>query len=160
MGLYDPETEPSPLPTVTPLPTAAPEPTEGPVPTEGPAPTEAPVPTATPDVTPEPEPTDTPGTSDNATQPPAAAVLQHDNWDGDGSFNLSWNIWWGENASSVEYYQNDTLISTEQMNYNGQNAQSGSLKLEGLAPGSYDFKVVLKNSKGSTESILKVDVTK
>lgn len=136
LGLYDPELNPSPAPTQTPQPS------------ETPAPTQTPQPSETPDI------------SDSAVQAPASPVLTSDNSDGDGNFNLTWNIWWGENASSAEYYQNNTLISTEKLTYNGSNQQSGKLSVEGLAPGEYEYKVVLKNSKGSTEKSLKISVTK
>ncbi|WP_037287697.1 chitinase N-terminal domain-containing protein [Saccharibacillus sacchari] len=90
---------------------------------------------------------------------PAQAVLSQDNWDRDGNYNVTMNLWWGTNASSYELYENGELVDTQSLNAATPGGQSAVTKISGKAPGTYEYKAVLKNAAGetSTQSI-KVEV--
>lgn len=92
---------------------------------------------------------------------PGQAVLSHDNWDRDGSYNVTMNLWWGTNASSYELYENGQLIDTQSLNAATPGAQQAVTKVSGKAAGTYEYKAVLKNAAGETSTqIIKVEVTK
>lgn len=90
---------------------------------------------------------------------PGQAVLSHDNWDRDGSYNVTMNLWWGTNASSYELYENGQLIDTQSLNAATPGAQQAVTKVSGKAAGTYEYKAVLKNAAGETSTqIIKVEV--
>nr|WP_157060084.1 chitinase N-terminal domain-containing protein [Saccharibacillus kuerlensis] len=83
---------------------------------------------------------------------PAKAVLSHDNWDRDGSYNITMNLWWGTNASSYELYENGQLIDTQSLNAASPGAQSAVTKITDKAVGTYEYQAVLKNAAGETST--------
>lgn len=83
---------------------------------------------------------------------PAAATVSHDNWDTNGDYKITFNMWWGVNASEWNLYENNTLIHTGSLQANGTSAQSGTFNVSGKAPGKYTYKVELVNSAGVTGS--------
>ncbi|MGL4799946.1 MAG: glycosyl hydrolase family 18 protein [Cellulosilyticaceae bacterium] len=87
-----------------------------------------------------------------ATQKPSAPAVAHDNWDNDGNYNITFNMWWGVNGTEWKLYENGTLIHTAALTANGNSAQSGSQAFTGKAPGSYTYKVELINEAGATTS--------
>ena len=89
---------------------------------------------------------------------PGQAVLSNDNWDGDGNFNVSMNLWWGTNATEYELYENGMLIDAQSLQSNTPNAQSAVTAITGRAPGIYEYEAVLRNSSGETRSS-KLNVT-
>ncbi|WP_416295851.1 GDSL-type esterase/lipase family protein [Paenibacillus illinoisensis] len=89
---------------------------------------------------------------------PGQAVLSNDNWDGDGNFNVTMNLWWGTNATEYELYENGKLIDTQSLQSNTPNAQSAVTAITGRAPGIYEYEAVLRNSSGETRSS-KLNVT-
>ena len=94
--------------------------------------------------------TDTP--TDSATAAPAKPTLSHNAWSGTPDYTISMNVWWGENGSSWNLYENGKLISTKNLTYNGTAAQSDSVSFTGKAKGTYTYKAELVNSKGVTAS--------
>ncbi|MGL5676080.1 MAG: glycosyl hydrolase family 18 protein [Cellulosilyticaceae bacterium] len=86
------------------------------------------------------------------TEKPAAPAAAHDNWDNDGNYNITFNMWWGVNGTEWKLYENGTLIHTAALTANGNSAQSGSQSFNAKAPGTYTYKVELINEAGATTS--------
>lgn len=100
-------------------------------------------------------------TAQVANAAPGKAVLSQDNWDGDGSYNVTMNLWWGTNATEYRLYENDVLIDTQALKAATPSAQSAATDLSGRANGTYTYRADLVNAAGvtSTETIT-VQVTK
>lgn len=92
---------------------------------------------------------------------PGKATLSQNNWDGDGNYNVSMNLWWGTNATEYRLYENDVLIDTQALNAATPASQSATTELSGRANGTYTYRAELINAAGvtSTETIT-VQVTK
>ncbi|CAM4499489.1 DUF5689 domain-containing protein [Paenibacillus xylanexedens] len=92
---------------------------------------------------------------------PGKATLSQNNWDGDGNYNVSMNLWWGTNATEYRLYENDVLIDTQSLNAATPAFQSATTELSGRANGTYTYRAELINAAGvtSTETIT-VQVTK
>ncbi|MEV4685986.1 DNRLRE domain-containing protein [Microbacterium sp. LWH3-1.2] len=48
-----------------------------------------------------------------ATAAAGASSLSSDNWDGDGRHLVTMNMWWGQNAWSVDWYENGVPVSAQ-----------------------------------------------
>jgi hypothetical protein len=83
---------------------------------------------------------------------PGQAVLSNDNWDGDGSFSVSMNLWWGTNATEYELYENGVLVDTQPLQAHTPGAQSAVTALSGKVPGTYEYEAVLRNMAGETRT--------
>ncbi|WP_411736401.1 DUF5689 domain-containing protein [Paenibacillus sp. M2] len=92
---------------------------------------------------------------------PGKATLSQNNWDGDGNYNVSMNLWWGTNATEYRLYENDVLIDTQTLKAATPASQSATTELSGRANGTYTYRGELINAAGvtSTETIT-VQVTK
>ncbi|WP_458463533.1 S8 family serine peptidase [Paenibacillus sp.] len=91
-----------------------------------------------------------------ATKAPGTPVLSHNNWVGnglpEGSYTVTMNLWWGENATSYKLYEDGVLIDTQKLTYNAPSAQSAQTKIAGKANGTYTYVAELTNDKGTTRS--------
>ncbi|MFB7893956.1 chitinase N-terminal domain-containing protein [Microbacterium sp. NPDC056044] len=92
--------------------------------------------------------------NDGAKTAPAKGVLSsNDGWDTglkDGTFQLTMNLWWGENGSLFKLYRDGELVGTVPLTMMTPGAQSAVVDIKGLANGSYVFTGELVNSKGTT----------
>ncbi|WP_456846511.1 rhamnogalacturonan lyase family protein [Cellulomonas sp. P5_C6] len=91
---------------------------------------------------------------------PGTPVLSHDNKDGDGSYTLTTNLWWGTNATVYRLYEDGVLIDTQSLTANGFNAQQATTSVSGRSVGTHVYRAELANPLGTTSSSeLKVKVT-
>ncbi len=91
---------------------------------------------------------------------PAAGSISHNNWDGDGVYDITMNIWWGNNATSWTVYENDKIILFKALQGNSPNAQTAVYSVTGRANGTYTYRVDLKNRFGTTSTnTITVNVT-
>jgi chitodextrinase len=91
---------------------------------------------------------------------PGNPSLTKDNWNGDPSYNITMNMWWGNNGSSVKLYENNVLIETRTIAANSPQAQKEVFSFTGKPVGSYVYKCILSNNFGeTTSSELTVNVT-
>lgn len=92
---------------------------------------------------------------------PATPSLTHDNWEGNTSYNLTMNIWWGNNATSWKIYENNNVIFSGPLDGNSPNGQTATYNVTGKANGTYSYKIELTNKFGTTSSnTISVTVTK
>lgn len=92
------------------------------------------------------------GGNGGATDKPATPSLQHDNWDTNSEYTMSFNMWWGVNGTEWTLYENGTAIHTQGLSANGSNAQSGTYKVTGKEAGKYTYYVELANEAGTSKS--------
>ena len=170
-----PEVVPMPEPTTMPEVVPTPEPIDTPevVPTPDPIDTPEvepmPEPTAMPEVTPAPEPTLIPEVAPvpllaevtKAKGAPGKSTLSNNQWGGDydGNYVLTWNMYYGNNATTWEVYEKAgrlgqyKLIHTATLEDTTPAAQSGVLEIKNKQkPGTYFYQVKLINSFGENLS--------
>lgn len=102
--------------------------------------------------------------NDGATKAPGKGVLSsNDGWDTglkDGVFQLTMDLWWGENGSLFKLYQDGVLVASKPLTVASPGAQKVSVDISGLKNGTYQFTGELVNSKGKTATqALTVKVT-
>jgi levanase len=83
---------------------------------------------------------------------PGTPVLSTDNKTGAGTYTVTANMWWGTNATSYTFYENDAIVGQGDLTAATPNAQSATLNVEGKAPGTYVYRVEFINAAGSTSS--------
>ncbi|WIV21059.1 chitinase N-terminal domain-containing protein [Paenibacillus polygoni] len=87
---------------------------------------------------------------------PGQAVLTsnngHDNGLQDGSYEITMNLWWGNNATEYKLYENGTLIDTQKISDRTPERQSAVTSITGKANGTYTYKSELTNSYGTSAS--------
>lgn len=96
-----------------------------------------------------------------ATQPVAVTVrdanpgkpsLSHDNWDRDGSFTLTADLWWGTNATSYAFYEGSTQVASGDLTAKTPVAQRATASITGVSVGTHTYTVVFTNAAGQTTS--------
>ncbi|MET0297872.1 MAG: glycosyl hydrolase 53 family protein [Microbacterium sp.] len=83
---------------------------------------------------------------------PGTPVLSHDNWDGDGAFAVTANLWWGTNASSYRFFQDDVLVKEGALAARTPAAQSAVLAVVGAPKGVHRYRVEFVNAAGVASS--------
>lgn len=90
---------------------------------------------------------------------PAAPMLSHNAWSGESSYDITFNIWWGNNATSYKLYENGNVISSGNLEANSPNGQSQTWHMSGKANGTYNYEIALTNAFGTSKGTTKVIVT-
>lgn len=89
----------------------------------------------------------------NVTQAaPAKPVISNDNWDGDGNFKVSMNLWWGTNGTMYRLYENGVLIDEQTLTDASPRAQSAATLIQGRPNGTYEYRCELVNDAGAASS--------
>lgn len=92
---------------------------------------------------------------------PGKPAMSHDNWDGDGTYAVAMNLWWGTNATEYRLYENGRLIESQTLTASSPNAQKAMMKLNGKPTGRYEYRGELANAAGATSSdVMIVEVIK
>src|SRR5690606_763277 len=58
---------------------------------------------------------------------PGVPVLSHDNWDRDGKYTVSADMWWGTNATSYRFLENGVVVSEDSIAANTPGWQRAQL---------------------------------
>ncbi len=83
---------------------------------------------------------------------PAVPVLSHDNGDGDGSYRLTADLWWGTNATAYRFLEGETVIAEGALTAATPAAQTASVLVTDGGPGAHTYTVELTNEAGTTSS--------
>ncbi|MCC2032764.1 golvesin C-terminal-like domain-containing protein [Microbacterium allomyrinae] len=90
---------------------------------------------------------------------PAVPVLSHDNRDGDGTYAVTANLWWGTNATSWALREDGAIIASGALEAKTPAAQQAVVVVSGRSPGARTYIVEFSNAAGTTASApLKVTV--
>ncbi|MNO87363.1 Rhamnogalacturonan endolyase YesW precursor [compost metagenome] len=94
--------------------------------------------------------------NDKATGMPGAPVLSNNNGNDtgllDGDYQITMNMWWGNNGTTYKLFENGELIDTQILNDNSPNAQSAISDITGKGNGTYTYTAELTNIFGTTVS--------
>ncbi|MFF2483072.1 OmpL47-type beta-barrel domain-containing protein [Paenibacillus sp. NPDC058071] len=90
----------------------------------------------------------------NAKGTPAAGVLSDNNGYGNGlrggSYTVTMNLWWGNNASSYKLYENGVLVDEQSLTDASPSAQTAKTIINGKKNGVYTYTCELTNIYGTT----------
>lgn len=97
--------------------------------------------------------------SDKAGGVPVKPTLSHDQWDTDGDYTITSNMWYGNNATYYVLYEKKGKLGTYKaaaqgaLNDDTPNAQTFSIHITGKTiPGTYYYYVDIYNKFGKTSS--------
>ncbi|HTQ31920.1 MAG TPA: carbohydrate-binding protein, partial [Opitutaceae bacterium] len=85
-----------------------------------------------------------------ATGVPGTPVLSQSTWNGESSYTITMNMWWGNNGTTWQLYENGALVHTQTLVDNSPNAQTASVSFTGKPNGTYTYTTKLTNSFGTT----------
>ncbi|GAB3817764.1 hypothetical protein GCM10028820_19270 [Tessaracoccus terricola] len=84
---------------------------------------------------------------------PARPVLSSDNWDGDGNYTLTADLWWGTNATAWRLLEDGTAVASGDLTAASPRAQQVRIPLTGRTAGTHTYLVEFSNHAGSTQSL-------
>ena len=83
---------------------------------------------------------------------PGTPVVSHDNWDRDGEFTVTANLWWGTNADAYDILLDGEVVDSGELAASTPDAQRAQVELEGVEPGDHELIAVFRNANGETAS--------
>jgi hypothetical protein len=83
---------------------------------------------------------------------PAKPVLSVSAVTGSNDYDVTWNIWYGTNATSWQLLENGVSIYSASIVANSPNVQTGTYRVSGKQYGAYSYQVIVTNTAGSTTS--------
>lgn len=83
---------------------------------------------------------------------PGTPVVSHDDWDRDGSFTATADLWWGTNATSYRFELDGVVVGSGELVARTPWAQRASVSLTGVGPGEHELVAVFVNAHGETAS--------
>lgn len=83
---------------------------------------------------------------------PATPRLSHDNHDGDGTYTVSADLWWGTNATSWVLTEDGVEVARGDLTAATPAAQHVDVPLSGRSKGTHRYVVTFVNDLGSTDS--------
>jgi hypothetical protein len=83
---------------------------------------------------------------------PGKPVLSHDNWDGNGRFTVTADLWWGTNATSYRVYENDVVVAEGSLTAASPSAQRATYSPLERPAGDWTYRVEFVNAAGTTSS--------
>ncbi|WP_216648802.1 beta-xylosidase family glycoside hydrolase [Agromyces agglutinans] len=83
---------------------------------------------------------------------PGMPVVSTDNWDGDGDFTATANLWWGTNATSYRFELDGEVIGSGELAAATPGAQRATVTVTDVPPGEHSLVAVLVNANGETAS--------
>ncbi|ANJ27808.1 chitinase N-terminal domain-containing protein [Agromyces aureus] len=83
---------------------------------------------------------------------PGVPALSHDNWDRNGAFTVTADLWWGTNATSYRVYENDVVVAEGPLTASSPAAQRARFAASDRAAGDWRYRFELVNASGVTSS--------
>lgn len=83
---------------------------------------------------------------------PGKPVVSHDNWDRDGDFTVTANLWWGTNADAYDLLLDGEVVDSGELAAATPSAQRVRVELEGVTAGTHELVAVFRNAAGETAS--------
>lgn len=83
---------------------------------------------------------------------PGKVVVSTNDWDQDGNFTATANLWWGTNATSYAFFLDGSKVGQGELTANTPGAQTATVALTGVARGTHTLVATFTNANGSTES--------
>ncbi|MFF2371627.1 right-handed parallel beta-helix repeat-containing protein [Agromyces sp. NPDC058110] len=83
---------------------------------------------------------------------PAKPVLSHDNWDGDGAYTVTANLWWGTNATTWSLAEDGVEIATGEITSATPAAQRVAVPVSDRSAGTRTYVITFANALGQTAS--------
>lgn len=82
---------------------------------------------------------------------PGTPALSDDNWDLNGDYRITMNMWWGTNGTIYRLFENGAWIDVQQQPARTPNAQTAVTNVAGRAPGVYGL---VEHISGGSRSLL------
>lgn len=83
---------------------------------------------------------------------PGTPKLSHDNWDKDGNYIVTANLWWGTNATSYRFVEDGVVVGEGALTSASPAAQRAQLTVTDASKGSHQYVVEFRNAAGVTAS--------
>lgn len=83
---------------------------------------------------------------------PGKPAISAANKDGDGTYTVTADLWWGTNATSYRFLENGVEASSRTLVAATPSAQRAKLEVTGKPVGTYVYVVEFTNAAGTTAS--------